>query len=440
MMKPEIFKAYDVRGIYPEELDEETAWRIGLALGELLGGNIGVGRDVRRSSPSLQEALVRGLVEGGAEAMDMGVVTTPMTYVAGAARGWDGSVMVTASHNPPQYNGFKICRQRAIPIYDQELQELARRARRAAPRGHPGRRRRVEVLEEYRERVRRGFRPLAGMRVVVDTGNGVVGCVFEAVFEGMGLRLTPLYFEPDGSFPHHVPDPLKPENTRDLERLVRERGADLGLAYDGDGDRIIFVDERGQRVRADLVTALIATEVLRRHPGATVVYDVRSSRAVREAIEEAGGRARLCRVGHAFMKEAMRAEDAVFGGELSGHYYFRDAFYTDNADMAVLWVLRLMQERERPLSELIRPFERYVASGEINAEVADKEAKLRQIEALYADGRISHVDGLTVEYDDWWFNLRPSNTEPLLRLNLEAKTPQQMERHRDRLLEQIRDP
>jgi len=437
-MREEIFKAYDVRGIYPEELDEEAAWRIGLALGELLGGDIGVGRDVRRSSPALQEALMRGLVDAGAKSLDLGVVTTPMTYIAVAKRGWAGSVMVTASHNPPQYNGFKICRQRAIPIYDRQLRELAERARRAAPRTQRGTWRRVEVLEEYRNHVRRGFQELGGLRAVVDTGNGVVGCVFEAVFEGLNLEVTPLYFEPDGNFPHHVPDPLKPENTRDLEQLVRQRGADVGLAYDGDGDRVIFVDERGQRVRADLVTALIATEVLRRQPGATIVYDVRSSRAVREAIEEAGGRPRLCRVGHAFMKEVMRAEGAAFGGELSGHYYFRDAFYTDNADMAVLWVLRLMKERERPLSELIQPFERYVASGEINAEVADKKAKLRQIEVLYADGRISHVDGLTVEYEDWWFNLRPSNTEPLLRLNLEAKTLQEMERHRDRLLEQIR--
>ncbi len=450
-MNPAIFKAYDIRGVYPEELDADTARAVGRAVARFLESSpVVVGRDMRESGLLLREALLEGLRGEGAEVLDIGRVTTPMVYYATATRGAAGGVMITASHNPGAYNGFKVCRERAFPVGIEsglaEIRELA-----LARLGEPavpvrGALREERVQGDYFTSLLDLFPALPSLRVVIDAGNGIVGEAISGLLDRLPLDLTRLYFEPDGSFPHHEADPLKRENLEDVIREVRRRGADLGVAFDGDGDRAVFVDETGEPIPGDLTTALfvqVAFEhgLLGAGPGVSVVYDVRSSRTIPETIRACGGVPVRSRVGHAFMKERIREVGAAFGGELSGHYYFRlpGDYVGDDAAAAFLFVLQALERTGKPLSALWRPFRRYARSGEVNRSVKDVEAVLRRVREVFADGQADDLDGLTIEYPDWWFNLRPSNTEPLLRLNVEAPTETELERHRDRLLALIEE-
>jgi len=439
-----IFKAYDIRGLYPEELDEALAEKIGLAAGSFFPGKtIVVGRDMRRSGPALADALIRGLTHAGKDVVDIGAVTTPMVTFAVARYGYDGGLMVTASHNPAKYNGIKLTAKGAEPVsYDtgiNEIEEMVTSGNlpQAPTTGSVTSR---EVLPDYLEHLMGSAGNIRGLKVVIDAGNGMAGMLMPPLFERLDCELVPLYFDLDGSFPHHEANPLKPENIVDLQKKVVEVGADVGVAFDGDGDRVAFVDERGEAISCDLVTALIAREVLKTNPGAHIIYDLRSSWVVREEIEAAGGKPVISRVGHSFIKRTMREKDAAFGGELSGHYYFRENFYCDSGAFALLKVLGLLSAAGRPLSELVRPLKRYHASGEINSEVEDKEAKIEELARLYACGEAHRLDGLTVEFRDWWFNVRPSNTEPVLRLVVEAKSRERMEAMRDQLIARIRRP
>lgn len=441
-----IFKAYDVRGLVPEELGPGDAYRIGRATARLLGGSpVLVGRDARPSSPSLHEALLRGIQDEGADVLDAGLASTPMVYFGVEHAGAAGGVSLTASHNPGRYNGFKICREHAIPIgADSGLRDIERLARAtdagpvAASRGA---RREVGLGAAYADHVQRiATRPCPPLRVAIDCGNGMAALGLEPLLERLPLRVERLYFEPDGTFPNHDADPLREENLHDVSEAVRRTGADFGVAFDGDGDRAVFVDESGRPISSDLVTGLLAAAVLRGHPGGRVLYDLRSSRATREAIEAAGGVAEMCRVGHSFVKAAMRASGAVFGGELSGHFYFRfsDALVADDGCAALVALLDVLAASGQPLSKLVAPLRRYHATGEINRRVSDVPSLLRSIEEEHTGASdVSHMDGLRVEYPAWWFSLRPSNTEPMLRLNLEADTPERMAQERDRLLARI---
>ena len=442
--KQSIFKAYDIRGIYPTELDEALAEKIGLAASALFEGpTIVVGRDMRRSGPALAEAITRGLTRAGKDVVDIGAVTSPMVTFAVAKFGYDGGVMVTASHLGAAWNGMKLCRREAEPVsYDTGINEIERRVQAddlpVAPQ--PGRVSERKVLPEYIEHLVGFAGPIQGLKLVVDAGNGMAGTLIEPLFGRIDAEVVPLYFEPDGTFPHHEANPLKPENIVDLQKKVVEVGAHAGVAFDGDADRVAFVDERGQAIPCDLITALIAREILQVSPGAPILYDLRSSWAVREEIQALGGVPVITRVGHSYIKQTMREKDAAFGGELSGHYYFRDFFYADSGALALLKVLSLLSRERRPFRELIAPLRRDFGSTEINSEVEDKDGKIAELEHVYGCGRASRLDGLSVEFEDWWFNVRPSNTEPVLRLVVEATTRERMEAMRDQLLARIRRP
>lgn len=435
-----LFKAYDVRGVVPSELGPETARRIGRAISRFFdGGPIAVGRDARTHSPALRDALVTGLTEAGSDVVDLGLVSTPMLYFGVDHLRVGGGVMVTASHNPAEYNGFKVCGPHAVPVGEASgLREIERLAgENEAPRGAPGRASSAQIADAYVAQLLSMAEQQPALHAVLDCGNGMAGVGLEPLLEKLPLRTERLYFEPDGRFPNHPADPLREENLEDLRREVRRSGADFGAAFDGDGDRAIFVDEKAEPISADLVTALLARAALRRTPGGKVLYDLRSSRVTAEEIRAAGGVPEMCRVGHSFVKAQMRETGAIFAGELSGHFYFRfsDTLVADDGSAALLALLDVLGREGRPLSELIAPLRRYFASGEISRRVADPKALLAAIEAEHRErARISHLDGLLVEYPDWWFNLRPSNTEPVLRLNLEARERAMMERERDRLV------
>jgi len=443
-----IFKAYDVRGIVPDQLDAGDAYRIGGATARFLGARrLVLGRDARPSSPELAEALRRGVCDEGVDVVDVGLVSTPMLYYGVERLAAGGGIMLTASHNPGQYNGFKICREHAIPVSGATgLREIERLAASCAGDPPAARRGGVETLdlrEGYADHVMAlGPASCPPLRVAIDCGNGMGSVGLEPVLGRLPLTVERLYFEPDGRFPHHEADPLKTENLEDLVAAVRRTRADLGVAFDGDGDRAVFVDERARPISSDLVTGLLAGPILARHPGGRVLYDLRSSRATAEAISAAGGVPEMCRVGHSFIKAAMRESDAVFAGELSGHFYFRfsPTLVADDGLAAFLAVLDLLARTGRPMSELVAPLARYHATGEINREVDDVAGMLAAIEAEHrAAGakEISRLDGLLVRYPTWWFNLRPSNTEPLLRLNLEADSAAERDAERDRLLARI---
>ena len=444
-----MFKAYDVRGLYPSELDEDGAYRIGRAYVEHFEPRaIAVGRDMRLSAPSMSAAAIEGAADGGADVVDVGLVGTEMVYHAVTELELEGGICVTASHNPKDYTGMKIVRRGALPVGgDSGLAQVRDGA--AAGFGDVSRRGEVRTEDVWRSFVDQvlsfvdveAIRPL---RVVVDAANGMAGVMLPYVLERLPqLDVVRCYFEPDGSFPNHEPNPLLPENREFIVTRTREEGADLGVAYDGDADRCFFVDDTGEFVPGDFVTALLAEAMLEkeRQPGAKVIYDVRASRAVPETIERAGGVALVNRVGHAFIKHRMRKEDAVFAGEVSAHYYFRDFSQADSGVVPFLLVLELLSRRERKLSELLGPYrDRFFLTGEINTPVADVALKLQELKERYAalGGRISHLDGISVDFDDWHFNVRPSNTEPLLRLNLEALSETVMEEKRDEVLDLIR--
>lgn len=439
-----IFKAYDIRGIYPSQLDEKLAHLIGQAIARLLGvKTLVVGRDMRLSSESVSEALIKGITEQGTDCVDIGLVSTPANYFGIAHYGYPGGVMVTASHNPPEYNGFKISREQAIPLsYETGIGEIEQLVGQAPfeKAGVPGQVTTKNIGPDYTRHVLSFTRDVKPLKVVVDAANGMGAQMFPPILEGLGLDVTPLYFQLDGRFPNHEPNPLKEQNLKDVKAKVLEVGADLGVALDGDGDRCIFIDEKGETVPPDLLVALIARRILKVEKGATIIYDPRCSWAVREEIEQAGGRAALCRVGHAYMKAALREQHAAFAGELSGHYYFRDNFCADSAAIAMVELLNLLSAEGKPISELVKPLKRYYATGEINFEVQDKQAKLEEIARAFADGKTARVDGVTVEYEDWWFNVRKSNTEPLVRLNLEARTLELRDKAKARLMAYLGTP
>ncbi len=441
-----IFKAYDIRGVVPDELDAKQAHRIGRAVAHFIAaGPIAVGRDARSHSPELTAALIDGIRDEGIDVVDFGLVATPMLYfgvedVAAAA-----GVMVTASHNPGRYNGFKICREHAIPVGEasglRDIEALCAK-REAAPAVTPrGGIRSHDVREGYARHVLALATHRPKLKVAIDCGNGMAAAGLEDVLKALPIEVVKLYFEPDGTFPNHEADPLKLENLADVAEAVRRSGADFGVAFDGDGDRAVFVDGAGEPISADLTTALVARHLLARHPGARVLYDLRSSRVVAEEIEKSGGVAGMCRVGHSFVKAQMREEGAIFAGELSGHLYFRfsDSLIADDGTAAFVALLDVLGAEGRPLADLVKPLRRYSASGEINNRVVDAQVVLREIEAEHAAApEISRLDGLLVRYPTWWFNLRASNTEPVLRLNLEADTVDEMVRRRDALLARIR--
>ncbi len=440
-----IFKAYDVRGIVPTQLDEAIARQIGLAFQHVLdaedranGNTVVVSRDMRSHSAGLATALIDGLTAAGLDVLDIGLATTPMNYFATGHTKAAGGVQVTASHNPAQYNGFKFSRHGARPVSGDHGIALmeAKVAAGDLPRaGRPGTVSTGTIMEAYREHLRPFLRHQEGRRlkVAVDAANGM-SVLYRPLLEEMGIELIPLYFELDGSFPNHEANPLKEENLRDLMRLVASSGADLGVAFDGDADRAAFIDEKGVAIGSDLMTALIGGELLGREPGKAVLYDLRSSRAVHEYIEEKGGVPVRERVGHSFMKATLRNRHGIFGGELAGHYYFRDNYYADSSLLAVIEVLNLLRETGKPLSELVQPLRRYAKSPEINFEVEDKQGKMDELAKRYADATIDYLDGITLSYPDWWANVRPSNTEPFLRLVLEARTPEELARHQEELI------
>jgi phosphomannomutase len=447
MLARGIFKAYDIRGLYGSELDEEGAYAIGRAYVEHFEPrSIAVGRDMRLSAPAMAAAVMEGAADGGADVRDLGMVGTEMVYYAVGELGLEGGICVTASHNPKQYTGMKIVRRGALPVGGDSGLEDVRAGAEAGfgPVTSRGEITPLDVWPGFVEKVLSFVEvdAIAPLRIVVDAANGMAGAMLPPVLERLPqVEVVRCYFEPDGTFPNHEPNPLLEENRAFIVAKTREEGAALGVAYDGDADRCFFVDDTGEFVPGDFVTALLAEVMLAKSPGGTVLYDVRASWAVPSTIEAAGGTALVNRVGHAFIKHRMRKEDAIFAGEVSAHYYFRDFTQADSGVVPFLLMLELISRRGVKLSEILAPFrEHYFITGEINTPVADVALKLQEIKERYAaqGGRISHLDGVSVDFDDWHFNVRPSNTEPLLRLNLEALSEQMMAEKRDEVLALIR--
>lgn len=435
-INPNIFRAYDIRGIYPEDLNEEIACKIGQAFVKFLGKTklqIVIGRDNRLSGPALHKNLIKGITDMGAEVIDIGLSTTPMLYFAVAHYGYDGGVIVTASHNPAQYNGFKMVRENAIPISGEsgikEIQSLSQSQLQVSKL--KGKLIKKEILKDYVDFNLKKITGFKSLKIVIDTANAVSGMVIPEIFKKVPGKIYHLFKQSDGSFPNHPPDPLIKDNLKALQGTVKGKKADLGVAFDGDGDRIIFVDEKGKIISGDLITAFLAFLILKDKPGEKVLYDVRSSNIVRETIEKADGRPLVDRIGHSFIKERMRREKIIFAGEFSGHYYHRDHYFCE----APLFVLlkTLQQISKKPISQLIKPYQQYFHSGEINFKVKNKGAAMNKLKNRYSDGQILEIDGLRVDYDDWWFLVRPSNTEPVLRLVLEAKTKELMEKNKKEL-------
>jgi phosphomannomutase len=450
-----IFKAYDVRGTHPDQMDEELAYRIGRAFARVLcllqdippaDLRVGVGRDMRLTAPAMTEQYVRGLADEGADVLDIGMVGTEMVYWTVGSRDLDGGLMCTASHNPAAYTGAKLVKRGALALSGDsgigELRELVTSGEPGEPVADRGRVEHEDVGDAFRgaalgyidaDRIK----PLT---VVLDGGNGMAGPMVGPLLDSFPIEQLRTYWEPDGEFPDHEPNPLLEENRRFIIEKVGQAGADLGIAWDGDADRCFFIDDTGEFVAGDFLTALLAEALLRKEPGATVLYDVRASRAVADVVTGHGGRAEVNRVGHAFFKSRMRETGAAFGGEVSGHYYFRDFYCADSGTLPALLLLELLSVEGKKLNELLAPLRsRYFISGEINSEVADQDAKMDEIRSEYSDGELTELDGVSIDYDDWHFNVRPSNTEPLLRLNLESLVSREhMEQKRDEVLELIR--
>jgi phosphomannomutase len=445
VLDPRVFKAYDVRGLHGSEIDEDGAYAVGRAYAEQFEPRrIAVGRDMRVSSPAMAAAAIEGARDGGADVLDIGLAGTEMVYFAVGSLDLDGGIAVTASHNPKEYTGMKIVRGGALPVGG-ESGLLDVRDRALAGFGAVARRGDLSERDIYSEYVDRvlsfvDVSAIAPLRIVVDAANGMAGAMLPPVLERLPVETVRCYFEPDGTFPNHEPNPLLPENREFIVAKTLEEGADFGVAFDGDADRCFFVDDAGEFVPGDFATALLANAVLEREPGARIIYDVRASWAVPETIEAAGGVPLVNRVGHAFIKHRMRAEDAVFGGEVSGHYYFRDFCQADSGVVPFLLMLEVVSKKGRRLSEILQPFrEHYFITGELNTPVPDVESKLRELEERFGpEGTVSHLDGVSVDADDWHFNVRPSNTEPLLRLNLEARSQELMEQKRDEVVAAIR--
>ena len=450
-----IFKAYDVRGLYGEQIDERVAYLVGRGFARVLADmydtepgrlRLALGRDMRLTAPALSAEYARGMSDEGASVLDVGMVGTEMLYWTVGSRQLDGGLMCTASHNPKAYTGAKLVGRGALALSGDagigELRELLTGGELGAPAGPAGTVEREDVYEPFQRDAIAWIDvdPIQPMKVVLDGGNGMAGPLCGPLLDQLPIEQVQTYWVPDGEFPDHEPNPLLEENRRFIVDKVRSEGAQLGIAWDGDADRCFFIDGTGAFVDGDFMTALLAKSILEREPGATILYDVRASRAVRDVVEQAGGTAHVNRVGHAFFKTRMRDEGAAFGGEVSGHYYFRDFYCADSGTLPALLLLELLSKEGRTLADMLAPLrERYFISGEINSEVADQDAKMREIAERYGDGEVSWLDGVSVDYDDWHFNVRASNTEPLLRLNLESLvSPRHMAEKRDELLGSIR--
>ncbi len=454
---PGIFKAYDIRGIYGEDIDGELAHQIGRAFARVVGGlvgkppaqlRLGLGRDMRLNAPELAARYSAGMTDEGASVLDAGQVATEMVYYLVGSRGLDGGLMCTASHNPKAYTGAKLVRDGAIPLSGDagigDIRDIVANGLGPAPGG--GSVESVDLYDEFQAAALTFIDPdrvAAGMKVVVDGGNGMAGPMVGPLLRGLGLDLVETYWTPDGNFPDHEPNPLLPENRKFVIDKVLETGADLGIAWDGDADRCFFIDDQGDFVDGDFLTAVLAEHLLAKSPGSAVLYDPRASRAVPDTVSAAGGVAHVNRVGHAFFKTRMREEGAIFGGEVSGHYYFRDFYNADSGTIPALLILEKLSVEGARMSDLLEPYrERYFISGEINSEVADQQSSMNELEAVYGSrpgAVVTHVDGVSVDFPDWHFNVRPSNTEPLLRLNLESLVSRaDMESRRDEVLARIR--
>ena len=445
----EIFKAYDIRGLYPSELNEELARLIGRGFAAYLNvPQVAVSRDMRVSSPALAAAFIDGVRDQGTAVIDYGMMATDMLYFAVVRDELGGGAQITASHNPGQYNGVKMVRAGALPLSGDagigDIRDMIANDRLPAPGPVRGGLTTRNVVDDYVEKVMSFIDPavIKPFTVVLDAGSGMAGLVAPKLFARLPCKVTTLCFEIDGTFPNHEANPLIEENRRDITEEVIRQKADIGIAWDGDADRCFFIDGSGEFISGDFVTALLAEAFLLKHPRSTIIYDLRASHAVKDVVERYGGRALMNRVGHAFIKQRMRQEDGIFGGEVTGHYYFRDFYYADNGVIPALLMLELMSKKNQSLHQLVQPFrEKYFISGEINTKVAsmaDVPTKLAAIESHYKDATLARLDGLSVDYPDWHFNVRPSNTEPLLRLNLEAATRAQMEQKRDEVLSLIR--
>ena len=449
IINPGIFKAYDIRGLYPDEINEDVARQIGRGfIAYLKATRIAVSRDMRVSSPAVAAAFIDGARAQGADVVDYGMLGTDQMYFAVVEDDLQGGAQVTASHNPGEYNGIKMVRAGALPLSGDagigDIRDMIANDRLPAAAAAPGGLESRDILPRYVEKVM-SFVDEAALKpfnVVLDAGSGMAGLVAPKLFDRLPCRTTRLCFDIDGTFPNHEANPLLEENRRDITAEVIRQRADIGIAWDGDADRCFFIDGSGEFISGDFVTALLAEAFLLKHPGATVIYDLRASHAVKDTVAKYGGKALMNRVGHAFIKQRMRQEDAIFAGEVTGHYYFRDFYYADNGFIPALLILELMSRKNQSLRDLLQPYrERYFISGEINTKLASMEEvpkKLAAIEARYKDAQLARMDGISVDYPDWHFNVRGSNTEPLLRLNLEAATPELMERRRDEVLEVIR--
>jgi phosphomannomutase len=449
-----IFKAYDVRGIYPDQMDEQVAYRLGRGFARVISQledtpveqlRLGLGRDMRLSAPAMSEQYALGMRDEGASVIDAGQVGTEQLYFLVGSQELDGGLMCTASHNPKKYTGAKLLRRGALALSGDagigELREIVTSGDPGDPVDQSGEYETTDVAAAFEEKMKSFLdEPVRKMKVVLDGGNGMAGPMVGPILDDLPVDQVRTYWEPDGNFPDHEPNPLLPENRTFIMKKVLSEGAELGIAWDGDADRCFFIDDTGKFVDGDFLTALLAESILAKDPGALILYDVRASRAVRDTVERAGGRADVNRVGHAFFKTRMRKDGAAFGGEVSGHYYFRDFYCADSGTLPALLILELLSAKGKRLSELLAPYrENYFISGEINSEVQDQEGKMNEIAEHYSDGEVDWLDGVSVDYPDWHFNVRPSNTEPLLRLNLESLvSPDDMEHRRDEVLELIR--
>lgn len=439
-----IFKAYDIRGTVPDQLTVDIAYRIGNSLaGYLKPKVVAVGRDMRKSSKDMFDAVSTGLLDRGVDVVDLGMISTDALYFAVGNYGYDGGIMITASHNPANYNGFKICRREAVPLSGSEgldviAKDVASDKREKSPvRGTIARR---DIGRDFAEHVL-SFIDIASLKpfaIAIDAGNGMAGLTLPPVFEHLPCQIIPLYYEPDGTFPNHLANPIEAENLVDLQKTMKEHEVDFGVAFDGDADRMFLLQNDGTPLGGDIVVALVADSILRRSPQETILYNLICSRAVPELITKRGGQAIRTRVGHAIIKPLMKKHNAVFGGEHSGHFYFRDNWYADSGLIALLVCLELLSQADKPLHEIVAEINPYFRSGEINSRVKDIEAKINEVAGVFSDGQADRLDGLTVQYPDWWFNLRPSNTEPLLRLNVEASNQHLLDEKVQQLLDIIR--
>ncbi|MEW6411868.1 MAG: phosphomannomutase/phosphoglucomutase [Candidatus Zixiibacteriota bacterium] len=442
---PTIFKAYDIRGTYPNQLSGEIAYKIGYALaGYLNPKTIAVGRDMRLSSDELFENLARGILDYGVDVIDLGKISTDGLYFAVGKFEYDGGVMITASHNPKQYNGFKICRKNAVPLSGQEgLGDILKAIQQADQNGKAPTRGNIirrDIADDYAKHCLSfvDVSKIKPFKIALDAGNGMAGATLPPVLDQLPIETVRLFFDLDGSFPNHPASPIELENLVDLQKAIAENKADFGAAFDGDADRMFLVDKNGHQVGGDMVTALVAKSLLTKSPGEAILYNLICSKAVPELVERMGGTAIRTRVGHALIKPLMKKHNAIFGGEHSGHFYFRENWFADSGLIAFLVCLELLSVENRPLDEMIKEINPYFRSGEINSRVDSASEKIEQVSKAFPDGEQDRIDGLTVQYDDFWFNLRPSNTEPLLRLNVEANSKQLLDKKTKQLLDLIR--